>query len=349
MTKTDTAIQLPDADLILPAGASREEWLKVRSRGLGASDFSAILEVPLAPGVYGDRYKTWLDKTGQAEPWEPDEDHPAHIGNLMERLLREELSRRVGAEIHTPGLYASRRNPVLRCTPDGIHWDAEREEWVLDEFKNNGGFQGMVLWANGATPLHPLTQVQISMHLTGIRHAVIFALAGGNRFERREVDYSPELGELLEEQGMAFWNDYVLTRRPPEPTALSLDLLQKSFAVSTPKEKAVIDAQLAASLSDEHQTKSAAAKAAEREFKDVNARIKQLAGDAEEIVGPDDELLFTVANDSTLRVKALREERPDMIEKYTVTKPVFDEAAFKAGEPEVYRQFRARSVKYKGE
>lgn len=341
---------LPDADLVLPADAPKREWLAVRSEGIGASDVSPILELELEPGVYGDRYKVWKSKVEDPQDFDFGRDHPIHVGNVMEPVLRQELSERLETEIHVPGLYVCKRNPVLRFTPDGLHWDPELGEWVLDEFKNNGGWQGIKLWADGNTPAHPLAQVQYAMHASGIRHAIIFALAGGNSFQRRDVEYDPEIGEFLEEQVMEFWNDYVLTRREPDPTALSLELLNETFRVADPEAKPVqIDADLARSLSDEHQSASREAKLAKAKFDGVNARIKALAGTSSEIVGPDGELLFTVNNDSTLRTKAIQDEAPELWEEYQVEKKVFDTERFKTEKPEDHRRFRARSVKYKGE
>lgn len=348
-TDTEPAeIVLSDAELLLPSTAPREEWLDVRRQGVGASDLSKILEVELAPGVFGDRYSLWLEKTGQAEDWEPDRDHPAHIGNILEPMMLTELATRLDVTIHSPGLYVSKHNPVLRFTPDGIYWDAATGQWTLVEIKCNGGWQGLKLWADGETPLHPLAQVQYAMHVSGIRRAVIFALAGGNRFETRHIDYDPELGAELEAQALAFWNNHVVPRKAPEPTSLSLELLNKSFAVSTVGKTAVVDNELGAKLVKEHEETGDAKRSAEAKFDSVNARIKQLAQDAEEIVNEDGEVLFTVKNNSTFRERALREERPDTYAKYLVPSHKFDKAAFKAADPDLHRAYCARAVKNKG-
>lgn len=341
-------IELPGAELILPDTATREEWLDVRSGGIGASDMSKILEVELAPGVYGDRYSLWLEKTGQAEDWEPHDDHPAHIGNILEPVMLAELARRRGVTIHSPGLFMSKHNPILRFTPDGLYWDEAHAEWVLVEIKANGGWQGIKMWADGDTPLHPLAQVQYAMHASGIKRAVIFALAGGNSFQTREFDYDPELGEELERQATEFWNEYVVPRRTPDPTALSLELLNKSFAVSVESKPLIIDNELGAQLVTEHETKGDAKRSAEAQFDAVNARIKQLAQDADEIYNEDGDLLFTVKNNSTFRERALREEEPELYAQFQKPASVFDKAAFKAAYPEKHRAYCARAVKNKG-
>lgn len=343
--------KMPEADLALPAGAPLTEWLGVRSHGVGASDVSGIMEIEdpeEARGIYKDRFKIWEDKTGRSEPWEPDRDHPAHIGNLMEPLLRRELSERLETTIHVPGLYVNRRNPVMRCSVDGIaHVDGEL---VLCEFKNNGGFGGIAQWSHpDKIPAHPLLQSMYSMHLLGIRRTIVFALAGGNRFERRDLDYDEEFGKILEEEVMDFWNNYVLTDRRPDPTSLSLDILAKQFGVAVPDKEATVDPKLGRALAEEFLKDKKEFGIVKKRREDFKAKLIGIVQDAEKLVDSTGELLFTVANDSTLRVKDLREQRPDMIAKYTVKQDVFDEAAFKAGEPEVYTKFRARSVKYKGD
>lgn len=341
-------VELPDAKLILPDTATRAEWLAARSGGIGASDMSKILEVELAPGIYGDRYSLWLEKTGQAEDWEPHSDHPAHIGNILEPVLLAELARRRDVTIHSPGLFMSTRNPIMRFTPDGLYWDENTGEWVLVEIKCNGGWQGIKMWSDGETPLHPVSQVQYAMHVSGIKHAVIFALAGGNSFQLRELEYDPELGQILEDQATEFWNEYVVPHRTPDPTALSLDLLNKSFAVSEEGKQLVLDNELGAALVAEHETKGDAKRSAEAQFDAVNARIKQLAQDADEIVNEDGDLLFTVKNNSTFRERALQDERPEVYSKFQKPAQTFDRAAFKASMPDVYRAYCARAVKNKG-
>ena len=44
---------------------SREEWLKVRTQGIGGSDVSVIAGI----NPYRSVYQLWLEKTGQVEHW----------------------------------------------------------------------------------------------------------------------------------------------------------------------------------------------------------------------------------------------------------------------------------------
>lgn len=350
-TKTDLTA-LPEADLALPADATEEEWMAVRNQGVGASDVSGLLEIDdpeESRGIYKDRYGIWKDKTGRSTPLEYDRDHPVHTGNALEPFLRQELSERVGAEIHVPGLYVNRRNPIMRCTVDGIHTDPETGELVLDEFKANAGFGGMALWADPSKPpVHPLVQVTYSMHLLGIKKAIVFALAGGY-FQRREVDYDPELGQILEEEATEFWNTYVVPDRMPDPTALSAELLAKDFGVAVPEKKVTVDAALARSLSEDWVRLKKAEDLAKKARASHNAKLRALIQDAEVLEGPDGEVLFTAYNDSTLNQKNLAAAHPDIVAKYTRPLPKFDLDAFKAEQPALYQRFRARTVKYKGE
>jgi predicted phage-related endonuclease len=344
--------KMPEADLALPSTAPEEEWHNVRNQGVGASDVSALLEIEdpdEARGIYKDRYGVWKDKTGRSEPLVYDRDHPIHMGNVQEPTLRKELSERVGARIYTPGLYVSRRNPIMRCTVDGIFKDPDTGEPILAEFKSNAGFGGLTQWADPAkVPTHPLVQVTYSMHLLGIKKAIVFALAGGY-FQRRDVEYDPELGEILEDEATTFWNDYVVPDRAPEPTSLSADLLAKDYGIATPEKKVTVDAEMALSLSEEWIRLKKTEDIAKKQRADFKARLKALMQDAEYLCGPDGEVLFTCFQDSTLNQKNLTAARPDMVAKYTRPITSFDLQAFKVEQPEVYQQFRARQIKFKGE
>jgi predicted phage-related endonuclease len=52
------------AKVVLPAEASREEWLAARRLGIGGSDIGALL----GASPWSTPLDVWADKTGQAEP-----------------------------------------------------------------------------------------------------------------------------------------------------------------------------------------------------------------------------------------------------------------------------------------
>lgn len=345
---TLTEIVLPTAKLVLPAGADREQWLEQRTLGVGASDVSGILEID-APGVYGDRLSVWEDKLGLSKPWEPDQDHPAHWGNVMEPVLREQLSIRLGATIHTPGLFASTLNPLFQFTPDGIVMlDGEP---VLCEFKHNSGYGGLKLWADDAIPMHPLVQCQFTMHVSGIKRAIIYALAGGQP-QYREIEYSEQIGEYIEKAVLAFWNDYVAPRVKPEPTSRSLDRLIEEFDIADKDADEVeIDLIMARKLIAEQDEKTNAVKDAATALDSFKARMRAIAGESPAVVFIDEhgdkQTLFTLNNDSTFRAKDFAADHPDLVVKHSVTKSVFDAKLLAKDDPEMHRQYRARSMKWK--
>lgn len=69
--------------LVKTAGMSREEWLRWRTKGIGGSDVSVIAGV----NPFRSIFQLWLEKTGQVEPEETENDN-THFGNVLEPVVK---------------------------------------------------------------------------------------------------------------------------------------------------------------------------------------------------------------------------------------------------------------------
>lgn len=80
-------------NLISTDNMSKDDWLHLRSKGIGGSDASIICGL----NKYKSPVELWVEKTGMVETKEAGE--AAYWGTLVEPLIREEFSRRTGFEV----------------------------------------------------------------------------------------------------------------------------------------------------------------------------------------------------------------------------------------------------------
>ena len=77
--------------LVKTADLSSADWLRYRTMGIGGSDVSVIAGI----NPYRSVYQIWLEKTGQIEPAESDNEY-THFGTILEPVIRKEFMERTG-------------------------------------------------------------------------------------------------------------------------------------------------------------------------------------------------------------------------------------------------------------
>lgn len=105
------------AILVLPPDAPRDEWLKARLTGIGASDIAAILGISpwqSAFSLYHQKANGWTD--------EQDNDH-TEAGRRMEPVIADWFTDRAdigNVRVLRAGLYRSSERPYQLATPDRV-------------------------------------------------------------------------------------------------------------------------------------------------------------------------------------------------------------------------------------
>jgi putative phage-type endonuclease len=187
-----------------------DEWLRIRTKGMGGSDVANIIGVP---GAFGSPLSTYMSKIG-----EPDDQGFSEVmqwGSVLEEPIRQEYARRTGypvtlvdATLHTPDA------PHRRANTDGfVQIDGE---WGILEIKNVG-FTAHE-WADDRVPPKYYSQVQWYMFITGLKFARVVALVGGQQMIERHVDFDSEFVDAMVEDCETFWNEHVLKNVPPKST-----------------------------------------------------------------------------------------------------------------------------------
>jgi putative phage-type endonuclease len=192
---------------------SREDWLNVRKKGIGASDAAAA--VGLNP--YQSQLELWMIKTNRdnnmPKPDPDDQSSPMYWGNVLEPIVAEHYTMQTGNKVR-------RVNAVLQ------HPDADKQ-WMLANLDyavvsnsdvqilecKTAGEWGSKLWRDGV-PEYVQCQVQHQLAVTGKAAADVCVLLCGQKVEIFRIDRDDELIQRLIALEKQFWH-YVETDTPP--------------------------------------------------------------------------------------------------------------------------------------
>ena len=102
--------------LVKTADLSSADWLRYRTMGIGGSDVSVIAGI----NPYRSVYQLWLEKTGQIEPAESDNEY-THFGTILEPVVRKEFMARTGLKVRQKHmLLQSVEHPFMLANLDGV-------------------------------------------------------------------------------------------------------------------------------------------------------------------------------------------------------------------------------------
>jgi putative phage-type endonuclease len=199
--------------LVSTKAMSREDWLEVRKRGIGASDAAAA--VGISP--YQSPLELWMIKTGRdgdmPKPDPNDESSPMYWGNILEPIVAQHYTRRTGYKVR-------KVNAVLQHADPDKHWMlanldysvVNHPEVQILECKTAGEW-GAKLWRDGV-PAYVQCQVQHQLAVTGRQAADVCVLLCGQEIRIHRIERDDDLIARLIELERQFWH-YVETDTPP--------------------------------------------------------------------------------------------------------------------------------------
>ena len=203
----------PALRLISTKELPREDWLAVRTQGIGSSDAGAA--VGLNP--YKSQLELWLEKTGRdttlpkADPH--DEESPMYWGNVLEPIVAWHYSKRTKKKVR-------RINAVLQHPNPDMSWmlaNIDREVISADDVQilecKTAGINGARLWEKGV-PEYVELQVMHQLAVTGKQAADVAVLLGGQHLEIHRIERDEQMIARLIELERKFWT-YVETDTPP--------------------------------------------------------------------------------------------------------------------------------------
>ncbi len=284
----------------------RIEWIQLRKSGLGGSDAGTVLGF--------NRYKTpfqlYLEKTGQYE--EVVDNEAVYFGNELEDFVAREFAKRTGKKVRRMNRFLRhKQHPFMTANLDRV---VVGEKAVL-ECKTASEYMREA-WEGDDIPATYLCQVHHYLAVTGFEKAYIAVLIGGNKFVWKEVERDEEFIEILIEREKDFWENHVLADVAPpiDGSNAAGELLKRMYPqddgtaiMLTKDDETVLDALEA--LTEE-------IKSLETQKKEYENRIKLKLESATEAHSPRHKLTYKTIVSNRIDSKKLKEEAPDVYEKY---------------------------------
>lgn len=332
------ATEAPAARLVLPAGASREEWLAVRRGGIGGSDVAAILGVDENRGPL----KVWYEKAGYEEP----ETERMRWGKRLEQAIAEGFEEETGLSTMVPaGTYASLDHPWALANPD--RWAVENGV-VLGpvELKNKGEFVADEWEDVDEAPHQPATQGHWYRGVCGHqRGSWVVALVGGNRLR---VFFQPTSAELTAEMFRLcgeWWQRHIVEGERPKADGLkrTTDFLAALYDVK-PEEVTEVEVTEARELRLKYASLRDQAKALNDQLTEVANLMRDAAGEAE-VVKAGKGVAWSWKANGAFKSAQFRENEPELAARYVRTVQAIDTDALAADHPEIYARYRARVLR----
>jgi putative phage-type endonuclease len=348
MSAPAAVMTLPGSEQVLPPDPDRDEWLEARREGIGGSDASTVLGL----NKFSSPVRVWLDKTDRVDE-DSDEppNEPALWGTLLEPVVRDEWSRRTGITVAAAGMQRSLVNPFMLYSPDGVTNDGGLYEgktcslWRRDE------------WGNEQAPDHAELQVQHGMAVTGLPHAWIAGLIGGQTLVWRRIERDEALIADLVAFERDWWESYVVADEMPplDDTEATNEVIREMYATAHAGKAIEITADILDAFRHLREAKERL-RMAEAEVTGWDSKLRHLIGDAELVVrdltAPIDDtkagkanILATFGQTGQMSKSAFTAAYPDLAAACSKTTEVLDLDAVKSKHPEQYAAHRGRVLR----
>ncbi len=310
--KKNAALRLVDTRTL-----DRQQWLSVRQGGIGSSDAAAA--VGLCP--YKSQLELWMEKTGRtpADDARPGMDDPRYWGTLLEPYVAVAYSqqtdrkvRKVNAVLQHPSfpyMLANIDREVIGCPDVQILECKTAGEW------------GSKLWRDGV-PEYIQLQVQHQLAVTNQQAADVAVLLCGQRLEIHRIERDEEVIARLMVLEARFWQFVTTDIEPPadgsESAGKALRQLYpgggNTLDFCENRELSDTFAKLV-TLKDELDVRG-------KHAEQLKQTLQQAMGDAARAVFATGEVSFKRAQDGTsLDTKRLTQDHPDLVARYSTTKP----------------------------
>lgn len=285
----------------------RIEWLQLRKSGLGGSDAGAVLGF----NSYKTLYQLYLEKTGQYE--EIVDNEAVYFGNALEDFVAQEFSKRTGKKVRRMNQFL--RHKKYHFMTANLDRVVVGEKALL-ECKTAHEYLKEA-WSGDEIPASYLCQLHHYLAVTGYEKAYIAVLIGGNKFVWKEVERDEEFIQILIDREKDFWENHVLAHVAPpiDGSNAASELLKKMYpqddgtAIMLTKEDETILDALEVILEE--------IKVLETQKKEYENQLKLKLESATEAHSPRHKLTYKTITSNRIDSKKLKEEAPDVYEKYT--------------------------------
>lgn len=286
----------------------REEWLKLRTNGIGGSDVSIIAGINPFKSVY----ELWLEKTGQKEPEQTDSEY-AHFGTLLEPIVRKEFTERTGIKVRQKHmLLQSVRYPWMYADLDGVI--NQNGEPAIFEAKTASAYKEDV-WKE-EVPAEYVLQIQHYMCVTGAGRTYIAALVGGNHFYYHVIERDDDMIAKIVAMEKFFWETNVKGGIEPVPDGSDATTEYFNTRFSTSNGETISLPDDALSVCDEYELISAQLKELEKKKSEAANKLKNYLKEAETGIVGNRTVSWKPVVKNSLDSSRLKTEQPELYNSY---------------------------------
>lgn len=187
---------------------NHDEWLELRSKGLGGSDIGTVLGF----NKYCTPYQLWLEKTGQYQPPDISDKVAIQIGNALEDLVAKLFTQATGLEVQKDNkTHYHKDYPFLLANIDR---KIKGQKALLECKTTNSRFRKE--WIDDEVPASYLLQVQHYLNVLDYDTAYIAVIIGNSEFVWKEIKRDQALIDMYTEKAVAFWEENVIGMKEPE-------------------------------------------------------------------------------------------------------------------------------------
>lgn len=317
-------------DLRVRAGSRR--WLQLRNTGIGASEIAMVLGI--APPSWGSPVALYYRKQGVL-PEVPDNAR-MEWGRLLEAAILERFIKchpefREGPQL-TGRLYRSKKREWQLATPDAVVFDrrlgfaydkhaaplTSEGRPVVVEVKTGSSKEGWGEERSDEVPVYYRAQVLQSMDVVGADVAWIPVLFNGRDYREYRVERDRRDVDILRARGAAFWRQ-VQSGNPPDVDGLEATTKAMRLAFG-------VEPEVTAQVRPELVQHIERVKRLEKRTHALRARLENelraaMGEAAVGMAGPIVAAKRSTWQQSVVDLDALREDHPELIEKYTRKEP----------------------------
>ena len=291
------------------SGLTEMEWLKLRKRGIGGSDIGAILGL----NKYSSPMKIYKDKV--TEEVELQTSESMRVGHDLEEYVAQRFCEATGKKVRKSNyMYRSKEYPWMIADVDRL---VVGEDAIL-ECKTTNAW-GASKWYDGEIPDSYIMQCYHYMAVTGKKTCYIACLIMGIGFVYRTLYWDDEIINALIQREDEFWNEHIVPRKLPEVDGSKCcDDIIGSFYPASEKGSIITLEGFDDSLVRREQILNQIEELKTEQSK-IEQDIKLFMKDNELAINDNYKISWSTVESSRLDSKKLKEEMPDIYDKFSKT------------------------------
>ena len=278
-----------------------------RKSFIGGSDIAAVMGM----SRWVTPLQLWSEKTGKVEAPDLSDNQAVEMGIELEESVARLWTKRTGRKVRrAPKNYTHKKFDYMRCQVDRL---VEGTDELL-ECKTASAWKEKE-WEDEEIPAEYILQVQWQLGITGRSVGHIAVLIGGQKFVYKEIKADPELFAKMLKEAIKFWS-MVEMKTPPMAAGDDNDFIIKLHPENDEQLQEM--QEMNDSIALLQQLKEDIKNILEQKD-EVEAKLKQVIGDNLGIETSDYKLTWKKQTTTRLDQKNLKEEQPEIYNRYAYT------------------------------